>query len=124
MLPNLVADHDEIPLATLQVRAGRTQLEELLAVGADAVLLDNLGRDDLRTAVERVDGRLLTEASGGITPQSARPIAECGVDLLSIAVQHEMDHLLGKVFVEYLSPLKRDRIKTKMIKKTRDEQKR
>ena len=41
--------------------------------------------------------------------------------LLSIAVQHEMDHLLGKVFVEYLSPLKRTRIKTKMLKKTRDE---
>ncbi len=41
--------------------------------------------------------------------------------LLSICVQHEMDHLLGKVFVEYLSPLKRNRIKTKMLKKTRDE---
>ena len=41
--------------------------------------------------------------------------------LLSIAVQHEMDHLLGKVFVEYLSPLKRSRIKTRMLKKTRDE---
>ncbi|MEZ2740160.1 peptide deformylase [Comamonas jiangduensis] len=36
--------------------------------------------------------------------------------LLAICIQHEMDHLLGKVFVEYLSPLKRDRIKTKMIK--------
>ncbi|XVJ68530.1 MAG: peptide deformylase [Rhizobacter sp.] len=42
--------------------------------------------------------------------------------LLSVCIQHEMDHLMGKVFVEYLSPLKRDRIKTKMIKKTRDEQ--
>ena len=41
--------------------------------------------------------------------------------LLSICVQHEMDHLIGKVFVEYLSSLKRDRIKTKMLKKTRDE---
>src|SRR6478609_4188494 len=41
--------------------------------------------------------------------------------LLSIAVQHEMDHLLGKVFVEYLSPLKRTRIKTRMLKKTCDE---
>jgi peptide deformylase len=41
--------------------------------------------------------------------------------LLAICVQHEMDHLLGKVFVEYLSPLKRERIKTKMLKKTRDE---
>jgi peptide deformylase len=36
--------------------------------------------------------------------------------LLSICIQHEMDHLLGKVFVEYLSPLKRNRIKNKMIK--------
>ena len=41
--------------------------------------------------------------------------------LLSICIQHEMDHLLGKVFVEYLSPFKRDRIKTKMLKKAREE---
>jgi len=42
--------------------------------------------------------------------------------LASVCVQHELDHLLGKVFVEYLSPLKRERIKVKMLKKTRDEQ--
>ncbi len=41
--------------------------------------------------------------------------------LQSVCVQHEMDHLLGKVFVEYLSPLKRDRIRRKMVKRTRDE---
>jgi peptide deformylase len=40
--------------------------------------------------------------------------------LLAVCVQHEMDHLLGKVFVEYLSPLKRNRIKTKMLKSKRD----
>ena len=40
----------------------------------------------------------------------------------AVCVQHEMDHLRGKVFVEYLSPLKRDRIRTKMLKRTRDEQ--
>ena len=39
--------------------------------------------------------------------------------LLSVCVQHEMDHLIGKVFVEYLSPLKRNRIKTKMIKQAK-----
>lgn len=39
---------------------------------------------------------------------------------LAICIQHEMDHLLGKVFVEYLSPLKRNRIKTKMIKARRE----
>ena len=42
--------------------------------------------------------------------------------LSAVCVQHEMDHLRGKVFVEYLSLLKRDRIKTKMLKKTRDDQ--
>ena len=41
--------------------------------------------------------------------------------LLSVCIQHEMDHLIGKVFVEYLSPLKRNRIKTKMIKAQRED---
>ena len=41
--------------------------------------------------------------------------------LTSVCVQHEMDHLVGKVFVEYLSPLKRERIKSKMLKKMREE---
>ena len=36
--------------------------------------------------------------------------------LLAVCIQHELDHLLGKVFVEYLSPLKRGRIKTKLLK--------
>ena len=39
---------------------------------------------------------------------------------LAVCIQHEMDHLLGKVFVEYLSPLKRNRIRTKMLKARRD----
>jgi peptide deformylase len=43
-------------------------------------------------------------------------------ELLAVCIQHEMDHLLGKVFVEYLSPLKRNRIKTKMIKQRKDEE--
>ena len=42
--------------------------------------------------------------------------------LAAVCVQHEMDHLMGRVFVEYLSPLKRDRIRTRMLKKSRDEQ--
>jgi peptide deformylase len=40
--------------------------------------------------------------------------------LLAVCIQHEMDHLQGKVFVEYLSPLKRNRIRTKMLKARRD----
>ncbi len=42
--------------------------------------------------------------------------------LLAVCVQHELDHLLGKVFVEYLSPLKRTRIKNKLVKQQREEQ--
>ena len=41
-------------------------------------------------------------------------------DLLAVCIQHEMDHLLGKVFVEYLSPLKRNRIKARMLKAKRE----
>jgi peptide deformylase len=40
--------------------------------------------------------------------------------LLAVCIQHEMDHLKGKVFVEYLSPLKRNRIKTKLLKEERE----
>jgi len=41
--------------------------------------------------------------------------------MLAICIQHEMDHLLGKVFVEYLSPLKRNRIKTKLLKQQKQD---
>ena len=41
--------------------------------------------------------------------------------LLAVCIQHEMDHLLGKVFVDYLSPLKRNRIKSKLLKQARDQ---
>jgi hypothetical protein len=42
--------------------------------------------------------------------------------MLAVCIQHEMDHLMGKVFVEYLSPLKRNRIKTKLVKQQRDDE--
>ncbi|NPC55026.1 peptide deformylase [Caenimonas soli] len=48
----------------------------------------------------------------------SRTIEATGI--LAVCIQHEMDHLLGKVFVEYLSPLKRNRIKTKMLKARRE----
>lgn len=41
--------------------------------------------------------------------------------ILAVCIQHEMDHLIGKVFVQYLSPLKRNRIKTKLIKQQKEE---
>jgi len=60
------------------------QLEEALAMGVDAVLLDNMGPDMLRQAVGMVDGRAVTEASGRIRPDTAPAIAASGVDLLSV----------------------------------------
>lgn len=59
------------------------QLEEALATGVDAVLLDNMMPDQLATAVRLIDGRAIAEASGRITPQTAPAIAASGVDLIS-----------------------------------------
>lgn len=52
--------------------------------------------------------------------RDGKPFTLQAEGLLSVCIQHEMDHLLGKVFVEYLSPLKRNRIKNKMLKQRRD----
>jgi nicotinate-nucleotide pyrophosphorylase (carboxylating) len=59
------------------------QLEEALAVGVDAVLLDNMKPDELAEAVRMIDGRAIAEASGRITPATAPAIAAAGVDLIS-----------------------------------------
>jgi peptide deformylase len=53
--------------------------------------------------------------------RDGQPFEMTADDMTAVCVQHEMDHLLGKVFVEYLSPLKRNRIRTKMLKKAREE---
>jgi peptide deformylase len=52
--------------------------------------------------------------------RDGQPFEMTADDMTAVCVQHEMDHLLGKVFVEYLSPLKRNRIRTKMLKKARE----
>jgi nicotinate-nucleotide pyrophosphorylase (carboxylating) len=60
------------------------ELDEALALGVDAVLLDNMDLATLGEAVRRARGRALTEASGGIRPATAAAIAATGVDLLSV----------------------------------------
>ena len=59
------------------------QLEEALSIGVDAVLLDNMGPDELTQAVRMIGGRAIAEASGRITPATAPAIAASGVDLIS-----------------------------------------
>jgi nicotinate-nucleotide pyrophosphorylase (carboxylating) len=60
------------------------QLAEALALGVDAVLLDNMSCDMLAQAVAMVGGRAITEASGRVTPETAPAIAATGVDLISV----------------------------------------
>jgi nicotinate-nucleotide pyrophosphorylase (carboxylating) len=60
------------------------ELEEALAAGADRIMLDNFSLDDLKRAVGRAGGRAILEASGGIDLDTVRPVADCGVDEISV----------------------------------------
>jgi nicotinate-nucleotide pyrophosphorylase (carboxylating) len=61
-----------------------TQVEEAIRFGAGAILLDNMTPDDLRRAREIVGNSAILEASGGVTLETVRAIAETGVDLISV----------------------------------------
>lgn len=60
------------------------QAQEALSAGADIIMLDNMNVKDMRRVVKLVQGRALLEASGGITLDNVRPVAEAGVDLISV----------------------------------------
>lgn len=60
------------------------QLDEAVAEGPDVIMLDNFSLEDLRSAVARVAGRITLEASGGVTLQTVRAIAETGVNVISV----------------------------------------
>lgn len=62
----------------------RAELEEVIAAGADIVMLDNMAPDEMARAVEAAAGRVVLEASGGITLETVRAVAESGVDLISV----------------------------------------
>lgn len=70
------------------------QLNEALAAGADIIMLDNMSNEDMKKAVEIVDGRAITEASGNMGEKDLRAVAETGVDLISIgALTHSVKAL-------------------------------
>ena len=60
------------------------QVRAAIDAGADVIMLDNMQLVELRQAVELVDGRAITEASGGVTLDTVRPIAQTGVDWISV----------------------------------------
>ena len=104
-------DHDQ-PLVLIN--------PELIAVSEEMMLGDE-GCLSVPTIYDKVErhARVTVKA----LDRNGKPFQFEAEGLASVCVQHEMDHLRGKVFVEYLSLLKRERIKVKMIKRTRDEQK-
>lgn len=68
--------------------------QHAVEAGADIIMLDNMSNDDMRACVEMIAGRALTEASGGITIERVREIADIGVDLISIgALTHSVQAL-------------------------------
>ncbi|MFT4211779.1 MAG: carboxylating nicotinate-nucleotide diphosphorylase [Microbacterium sp.] len=60
------------------------QIEAVLAAGIGTIMLDNFSLDDLRAGVEQVAGRAIVDASGGVTLDTVRRIAETGVDVISV----------------------------------------
>ena len=79
----------------LEVEVDRIgQIEPVLAAGVDTIMLDNFSPDALREGVRLVDGRALVEASGGVSLETVRSIAETGVDIISVgAITHSVRSL-------------------------------
>jgi len=98
----------------------RVLINPELVSGSDDWILGEEGCLSVPQVYEKVErhARVHVRALG----RDGQPYEFEAEGLTAVCVQHEMDHLMGKVFVDYLSPLKRERIKTKMIKKSRDEQ--
>ena len=71
------------------------ELDEILAAGGiHRIMLDNFSFEDMQTAVTLIDGKYETEASGGITSETIRRYAECGVDFISVgALTHQIKSL-------------------------------
>ena len=73
------------PELKIEVEADTVDQAQIAAVaGADIILLDNMNCDELREAIRRIDGRARIEASGGVTLETVREIAETGVDFISV----------------------------------------
>jgi nicotinate-nucleotide pyrophosphorylase (carboxylating) len=91
--------------ATLEVEVRDPgELEQALAAGAPRLLLDNMDESQLRAAVAQVDGRAELEASGGVTLQTLRAIAETGVDWVSIgALTHSAPALDLSLLLELIA---------------------
>lgn len=91
---NYVAGLDKKLAIEIEVR-NIEEVEQVLQTGGiDRILIDNFNFDDLCTAVNMIEGRYITEASGGITVDNIRRYADCGVDYISVgALTHSVKSL-------------------------------
>ena len=105
-LEQLQAAGHEIPLVLTQPDRPAGRGMKLTPSPVKQLALD-LGVAIAQPRSLRLDGKRQTHEAEG---------------MLAVCIQHEMDHLMGKVFVDYLSPLKRNRIKAKMVKQKKDEE--
>ncbi len=83
-LKEVVAEAKRKAPHNLKVEVEVKTVEEALEAGADIVMLDNMSLKEMRRAVELIKGRALLEASGGITLDNVRAVAETGVDCISV----------------------------------------
>ncbi len=95
---NAASDYLREKKLTIQTEIEVRNKTELMEVvengGADRILLDNFSFDELREAVKLINGRFITEASGGITEENAAEYARCGVDYISMgALTHSVKSL-------------------------------
>lgn len=138
-LKRLVADMTEtmytapgIGLAAIQVDVAKqvivvdvSERRDSLVVLVNPEILEATGNSDIEEGCLSVPGIYeLVERAERVKvrayDQNGNAFTLEAQGLLAVCIQHEMDHLKGKVFVEYLSPLKRNRIKTRMIKEERE----
>ncbi|KQR70582.1 carboxylating nicotinate-nucleotide diphosphorylase [Pedobacter sp. Leaf176] len=89
-----LTDHNKLLQIEIEVR-DLVELDQVIeAGGADRIMLDNFSFQDLRTAVDLINGRFITEASGGITEENVVQYASCGVDFISMgALTHSVKSL-------------------------------
>lgn len=86
-ITSIVADAQRKAPPGLEIEIEVTSVEEAVeaaSAGAKMVLLDNMSPDEMRAAVERLPSGVRTEASGGITIENVRAVAEAGVDYISV----------------------------------------
>jgi nicotinate-nucleotide pyrophosphorylase (carboxylating) len=101
LVRRVVANADGLPVEVEVTRI--REAEEALAGGATRLLLDNMSPSEMATVVQMAKGRVMTEASGGITLENVREVAESGVDFISLgALTHSVKAL--DISLELLGP--------------------